>query len=327
MSKFKFLYLIFGISLLIFIFNKVDINLFLNELNKLRFNFLAILLIYFVGFILDSYSWQLCIENLVKTKLKLHQIFKIRIIGEAFNYVLFQVGGEPIKALLLKNNFGIKYKSSIGSLILAKTIILFALIIFCFIGLLSIFYTNKFGTNFENASLIGFTLFTTLISLFFIVQRYKLTSKIHNIFKNKLSKKFNAFFKNLQEMEHKISEFYKKTKKDFFKILFLNLCNWFFGALELYAIFFLLNQKITFLEAIAIETLVQLVRAMLFFIPSNLGTQEGVFVLAVNALKDSTPLGLAVAIIRRLREVIWISIGLTLGYNQKIDFKKIKRQL
>ena len=327
MSKFKFLYLIFGISLLIFIFNKVDINLFLNELNKLRFSFLAILLIYFFGFVLDSYSWQLCIENLVKTKLKLHQIFKIRIIGEAFNYVLFQVGGEPIKALLLKNNFGIKYKSSIGSLILAKTIILFALIIFCFIGLLSIFYTNKFGANFENASLIGFILFTALISLFFIVQRYKLTSKIHNIFKNKLSKKFNIFFKNLQEMEHKISEFYKKTKKDFFKILFLNLCNWFFGALELYAIFFLLNQKITFLEAIAIETLVQLVRAMLFFIPSNLGTQEGVFVLAVNALKDSTPLGLAVAIIRRLREVIWISIGLTLGYNQKIDFKKIKRQL
>ena len=168
MSKFKFLYLIFGISLLVFIFNKVDINLFLNELNKLRFSFLAILLIYFIGFILDSYSWQLCIENLVKTKLKLHQIFKIRIIGEAFNYVLFQVGGEPIKALLLKNNFGIKYKSSIGSLILAKTIILFALIIFCFIGLLSIFYTNKFGANFENAALIGFTLFTTLISLFFM---------------------------------------------------------------------------------------------------------------------------------------------------------------
>ena len=327
MSKFKFLYLIFGISLLIFIFKKVDINLFLNELNKLRFSFLAILLIYFIGFILDSYSWKLCIENLVKTELKLHQIFKIRIIGEAFNYILFQIGGEPIKAFLLKNNFGIKYKTSIGSLILAKTIILFALIIFCFIGLLSIFYTNKFGNKFENASLIGFVLFTFLISLFFIVQRYKLTSKIHNIFKNKLSRKFNTFFKHLQETEHKISEFYKKTKKDFFKILFLNLCNWFFGALELYAIFFLLNQKITFLEAVAIETLVQLVRAMLFFIPSNLGTQEGVFVLAVNVLKDSTPLGLAVAIIRRLREVIWISIGLTLGFNQRINFKKIKSKL
>ena len=327
MSKFKFLYLISGIALLVFIFNKVDFNLFLNELNKLRFSFFAILIIYFIGFIFDSYSWQLCIENLTKTKLKIHQIFKIRIIGEAFNYILFQLGGEPIKAFLLKNNFGIQYKTSIGSLILAKTIILFALIIFCFIGLLSIFYTNKFGANFENASLIGFALFTFLISLFFIVQRYKLTSKIHNVFKNKLSQKFNKFFKHLQETEYKIAEFYKKTKKDFFKILFLNLCNWFFGAFELYTIFFLLNQKITFLEAVAIETLVQLVRAMLFFIPSNLGTQEGVFVLAVNVLKDSTPLGLAVAIIRRLREVIWISIGLILGFNQKIDFKKIKSKL
>ena len=64
-----------------------------------------------------------------------------------------------------------------------------------------------------------------------------------------------------------------------------------------------------------------------FFIPSNLGTQEGVFVLAVNVLKESTSLGLAVAVIRRLREVIWISIGLMLGFNQNIDFKKLKKKL
>ena len=327
MSKFKYIYLIFGLALLIFIFHKVDFNSFLNELNKLRFSFLIILVIYFFGFVFDSYSWKLCIENLINKKLRFYEIFKIRIIGEAFNYIFFQVGGEPVKAFLLKNKFNIKYKSSVGSLILAKTIILFALIIFCFIGLLSIFYTNKFGNNFEKASLIGFLLFTTLIISFFIVQRYKLTSRLHRIFKHKLSKKFNSFFKHLQDTEHKIAEFYKSTKKDFFKILFLNLSNWFFGALELYAIFFLLNQKISFLEAIAIETLVQLVRAMLFFIPSNLGTQEGVFVLVINILKDSTPLGLAVAIIRRLREVIWISIGLILGFNQKIDFKEIKKKL
>ena len=327
MSKFKFIYLILGASLLFYIFKKVDFNLFLNELHKLRFSFFIILIIYFFGFILDSYAWKLCIENLIKKKLKLYDIFKIRIIGEAFNYILFQVGGEPIKAFLLKNNLNIKYKSSLGSLILAKTIILFALILFSFIGLASIFYTKKFGSNLENASLIGFLFFTILITLFFIVQRYKLTSKIHSLFKTKLSKKFNKYFKHLQETEHKLADFYKKTKKDFFKILFFNLSNWFFGALELYAIFILFDQKITFLEAIAIETLVQLVRAMLFFIPSNIGTQEGIFVIAVNALKDSTPLGLAVAVIRRLREVLWISIGLVLGFNQKIDFKEIKRRL
>ena len=211
MSKFKFIYLIIGIALLVFIFNKVDFNSFLNELNKLRFSFITILVIYLMGFVLDTYSWKLCIENLINKKLIFHKIFKIRIIGEAFNYILFQVGGEPVKAFLLKNKFNIKYKSSIGSLILAKTIILFALIIFCFIGLFCIFYTNKFGANFEKASLIGFSLFTTLIILFFIIQRYKLTTKIHNIFKHKLSKKFNLFFKHLQETEHKISEFYKKT--------------------------------------------------------------------------------------------------------------------
>ena len=212
MSKFKFLYLIFGVSLLFFIFNYVDFNSFINELNKLRFNILIILFIYFFGFLFDSYSWKICIDNLVKKKLRFYEVFKIRIIGEAFNYIFFQVGGEPVKAFLLKNKFNIKYKSSIGSLILAKTIILFALIIFCFIGLLSIFYTNKFGSNFEKASLIGFVLFTTLIISFFIVQRYKLTSRLHGVFKHKLSKKFNSFFKHLEDTEHKIVDFYKTRK-------------------------------------------------------------------------------------------------------------------
>ena len=254
-------------------------------------------------------------------------IFKIRIIGEAFNYIILQVGGEPVKAWLLKKKFNIKYKTSIGSLILAKTIILVALIIFCFFGLLSIFYSNKFGNYYENISLIGFIFFTSLISLFFIVQRYKISSKLINIFKHKLPKKIKIIFEHIKDTENKISEFYKHDRKNFFKILLLNLSNWFVGAFELYVIFILLNQEITFFEAVAIETLVQLVRAVLFFIPSNLGTQEGVFVLVINILKESMSLGLAVAIIRRARELIWITFGLILGYNQKINIKKIKQKL
>ena len=75
----------------------------------------------------------------------------------------------------------------------------------------NIFYTEKFGDNFEKSSLIGFAFFTILISLFFLVQRYKLTSRIHKIFKNKLSKKINIFFTHLKETEDKISDFYKKN--------------------------------------------------------------------------------------------------------------------
>ena len=102
MSKFKFIYLIFGLALLVFIFYKVDFNSFLNELNKLRFSFITILVIYLMGFVLDTYSWKLCIENLINKKLIFYEIFKVRIIGEAFNYILFQIGGEPVKAFLLK---------------------------------------------------------------------------------------------------------------------------------------------------------------------------------------------------------------------------------
>lgn len=74
-----------------------------------------------------------------------------------------------------------------------------------------------------------------------------------------------------------------------------------------------LGAPVSFWEAWIIEATAQLVRAGLFFIPAGIGVQEGAFVLICGAITGTPALGVAVSIVRRIREVVWIAWGFLIG--------------
>ncbi len=94
----------------------------------------------------------------------------------------------------------------------------------------------------------------------------------------------------------------------------LTLANWVLGAVELYLIFWFFDNPISMAEAWSIEAVVELVRAGAFFIPAGIGAQEGALVLIVAPITGQPPLGLAVALVRRLREIVWIVWGGVIGW-------------
>ena len=71
--------------------------------------------------------------------------------------------------------------------------------------------------------------------------------------------------------------------------------------------------RCSFFDAMVIESFVILVRSTLFFVPADLGTQEGAQVLICGAITGSPALGLALAAIRRARDLLWIAWGLGIG--------------
>ena len=61
--------------------------------------------------------------------------------------------------------------------------------------------------------------------------------------------------------------------------------------------------------------MVQTARTASFFIPSTLGTQDGALVAMAALFTGTAVAGLGVAILRRLRQLIWIGAGyLIAGY-------------
>ena len=58
-----------------------------------------------------------------------------------------------------------------------------------------------------------------------------------------------------------------------------------------------------------IETLGSAVRFATFFVPGSLGALEGANTAAFAALGLGAPAGLAFSLLRRLRQVVWIGLG------------------
>jgi hypothetical protein len=87
--------------------------------------------------------------------------------------------------------------------------------------------------------------------------------------------------------------------------------------LELYLTLYFLGIPVGFKAVWIIESLLQLIRAGSFFIPLSLGAQEGGLILIFTSMGMAGPLGLAVSFVRRIRELVWIGLGLLLGWAVK----------
>ena len=113
-------------------------------------------------------------------------------------------------------------------------------------------------------------------------------------------------------MDKDIKKFYAQNRKKFFLSVFWNFLAWFAGAFEVYFVGKLMGLPIGFPEAWLLEALIQVLRIITFFIPSSIGVQESgiVLIFAQFGLPEST--SLAFALLRRLREIIWIALGLGL---------------
>jgi glycosyltransferase 2 family protein len=90
----------------------------------------------------------------------------------------------------------------------------------------------------------------------------------------------------------------------------LHFAGWLLGTLEVLAIFYAVGIPISITEAIAVEALASVVKALAFFIPGSLGVQDGGNVLLLAFFGYSSGLGLTFSLVRRMRELLWISMGL-----------------
>ena len=100
----NFFYLILGVGLHLLVIQNSDADLILAKLNRIRFfGAVSVRAVYFVGFLIDTASWHFTIEWLGRGFRRLYDLWKIRMVGKAFNVAtpLGTMGGEPVKAALL----------------------------------------------------------------------------------------------------------------------------------------------------------------------------------------------------------------------------------
>lgn len=99
---------------------------------------------------------------------------------------------------------------------------------------------------------------------------------------------------------------------DFAVAVALYYAGWLVGAVEAWLILFLLHAVAGWKQAFVIEALSLAIEAVFFFVPAKMGTQEGGKYLIFRALRLDPARGVALGLVRRLRELAWAGVGLAL---------------
>ena len=326
MKTIKFIYLLVGCGLLVYVFSETDLKLLWSNLIKTGWGIFFVLLIYGFAFWVDTIAWQFTLPS---TRFNwMYRLWKVRMVGAAFGKVLpfSAFGGAPIKGFLLKKHYGISYREGAASIILIESTHLISMIIFMTSGVFLISLMPDFPKSYLTFSKISLGVLSLGIFGFYIVQRYKLTSVIGNWFSQMaIGHRVKKFLSHIEEFDERLVHFYTLKRQLFFGALGLNLLNWYLGAVEIYIIFYFLGHPISIAESIILETFVEIVRAGTFFIPGTLGTQEAAFLLATGAITGEPALGLAAALMRRVREIIWFILGFSLGWQYSGNPSKLSQ--
>lgn len=331
MTLLKAFFLIFGLVLLGLLVRDMDAAEILRHIRQVGSAGIGLVIaLYAVTFLADVAGWQLTFKTIPLNLRWLQRLYCVRMTGEAFNNVtpLGAMGGEPVKAMLLKSRYGVSYRESGASLILAKTVILISLVVFLGLGFLVLMPSEHIQSSYKAVAGIGLAGFTTAITLCFLVQRFRLSSWLGRLVGGSaLGHRLETALRVIHEVDERLASFYTERRARFAGALALAFINWLLGVVEVYALMQFLGYPISFVDAWVIEAMAQLVRAGTSFIPASIGAQEGAFILACSAITGDPTLGFALSVIRRVREIVWIigGLGLWLLYSFSETSRQIER--
>ncbi len=311
MKLLKIFLLLLGFFVIVWLLVDTGINNIFQELSRLGPWGFLFLLPYIAVYIFDTLGWKysFCKEIVVPFSF----LFRVRLAGEAINYTTptAYIGGEPVKAYMLSQK-GIPFTHGLASVVIGKFLMTVAEVIFIIIGIeITVNALGKRDSLFTWL-IIFFLIFSAFLFFLFSMQK-KGIGKLCIQWLRKIkffSKAFDSDEEKIQEFDQILLKYYSKEKPSIVFSCIHYFLGWCFGALEIYILLMLMGYEITWPVAIALESISVAVKGAGAFVPGSIGVQEGgqVWVFALFGFPKS--IGLTFSILRRLREVVWIFVGL-----------------
>ena len=288
---------------------------------------------------INAWAWYIIIKS--KTRgtdefVSFRRIYQLTITGYALNYAtpVGGLGGEPYRIMELSRDVSNQHATS--SVILYAMMHFFAHFWFWFSSIfiyLALAAVGDLPINTTIGVLLGIIIVFCLIAFYVFSKGYrnglvvKLIGWIGHIpgLKGWSTRFQEKHAEALHNIDEQIAALYAEDKKAFYKSLLLEYLSRIIQSSEVLFMLLLFGidygggfsgLTLAFLHSILIVSFTTFFANLIGFLPMQLGVQEGGFVLSIAALGLSAALGIFVSIICRVREIVWIFIGILL---MKID--------
>lgn len=318
---------ILGLVLFIWVFKQISIqeilNIFLNSNHVALFWFLVCSFV-IVG--LHTLRWKFIIKS-SGYKVSFSKLFMYKICGMGISYLTpgAKVGGEPVRAMLLKKH-NIEFHKGLSTVITDKIMELSVQGVLFIIAAITAIFTITMSKN-MTVLIILFSVISMSLIIYFYYQIFNNNNLFLKWFRklklNKL-KSFQKSEKKIIEFENIMVKFHKQDSKDFYISVFLTILTWLIMFGEYYFAANMLGINLTLKQIFMIITTMGI--AYLIPIPMALGVFEAGQMTIFKMLKLSSASGIGLAIIIRVRDLMWSVLSVPILIYNGIKIKDVKKE-
>ncbi|HUE30757.1 MAG TPA: lysylphosphatidylglycerol synthase transmembrane domain-containing protein [Verrucomicrobiae bacterium] len=270
-----------------------------------------VLLPYLIINIFDTLGWRCTLPPAVAGRVPFVSLYLTRMAGEALNSLTVAVGGEPVKAHLLRP-FGVSGSDGLASVVIAKTALTASQIVLVLLGIGALF--DRLERRALGAVWLALLL-VAAIGFVMLMVRMQRRGPVITVWGwlHRLAPRA-VFVARLearaQAIDDRLADFYRIEGRAFRRATVFHLIGWLLGIVELWAIMWLIGSPIAWRDALIIEALAQPIRATSLVIPGGLGTQEVGGVALCTFLGMTEGVAATLWLLRRGREFAFDGVGL-----------------
>jgi putative membrane protein len=279
----------------------------------------VVLLPFGLVYLFDTLGWRFAFGEAGVPGVGFGTLARIRWAGESINTVLpsAYIGGEAVKVQLLHKR-GVPRMHGASSVVAGKTAQVVAQVVFIAIGAIAGLAILPPESR-ARAGMLAITVLAIAVVavLFWLQQRGMFSTLAALLPVRALTKRAES----LRQLDDRIFEFYRKDRRHFVLSAAAYLGGWMADTLEILLVSHLLGMPIDFGHALAVEAFISVAKALGIFVPGALGVQESGIVFLCYLFGLPPALGVAYAIIRRGRDVVYAAMGWMFLYAEGVSFR------
>ena len=324
-KKYQNAFFLFGLLVLIIMVTQLDFKEVWAGVRHAGYWFANVLVLWGFLYIFNTATWYIIIDSIGseenvcrKCKVGFWWLYKITVSAFALNYATpgGLMGGEPYRIMSLSPKIGTQRASS--------SVILFVMThIYShfWLWLLSVpLYVVTQKMTPLAWIFLPIIACICLVVIWFFIRGYRRGIAVtgmnlvsHIPYLRRWARPFvERNREKLAEVDAQIAALHNQNPRTFVSAVLLELSCRLLSTLEIWFILLVIMPEVTIPQCILIYAFTTLFANMLFFMPLQLGGREGGFLMSTEGLSMTAQAGIFVALIVRLRELIWTAIGLLL---------------
>jgi hypothetical protein len=324
--KFKLVMLLVCIGLFVLLIKETGPSLIASRVYDVGAGFLLLILISGCRHLLRTTAWFFAIEP-QERRVRFRDLFAIRIAGEAITDLTFfgPLLGETVKGITLSKHVAAEHSAS--SLVVENLAYSFSVGLLVVTGLVFFLLEYPLPSTVVAGTLItmGILLLSGLLIGLTVKKRYKVAGRILD----KLQRLNLSWVERVRDKREKIVQFEENVysfwhahKGASVWILLLEIMSVFVGIVEAWVILYLTVHRTSFFAAFMVETVNRVVNLFFAFVPMRIGVDEGGAALLLNTIGYGAAEGVSLAIIRKIRMLFWVTVGLVIVSRYSLSSKK-----